>query len=107
MPTKVLEYITMGLPVISSRVKAVEDLFDDSAILFFEPGNAEQFARCALELFDNPARREELVRNADLRMAGIDSWGDECRTYLNLLNRLLVPGGQIVVPEEGSVSEIT
>jgi len=99
-PTKVLEYAAMGVPIIASRLKVLEDLFTDSAIMFFDPGSVDQFARCVLELFDNPTRRDELVRNADNIYVRTHSWSDERRAYFNLLNRLLAPGA-----EEGSGRE--
>jgi glycosyltransferase involved in cell wall biosynthesis len=88
-PTKVLEYAAMGLPIIAARVQALELLFPDSAILFFEPGNAHEFANCVLELYNNPKKREELVQYADNILSSMNSWSDERHTYINLLKRLL------------------
>jgi len=91
-PTKVLEYAAMGLPIIASRLKALEDLFTDSDVLFFEAGQESQFARCVQELFDNPARRDDLVRSVDSIFARKLNWNDERSAYLSLLNRLLARG---------------
>jgi len=91
-PMKVLEYAVMGIPIIASRLKILEDLFTDSALMLFDPGNVDQFARCVLELFRNPARREQLVRNADSVFVRPHSWSNERRAYFDLLDRLLAPG---------------
>jgi glycosyltransferase involved in cell wall biosynthesis len=99
-PTKVLEYAVMGIPIIASRLKILEDLFTGSAVMFFDPGNADQFAHCVLELFDNPARRDELVRNADSDFARAHSWSDERRAYFGVLNRLLPPRESVVASDE-------
>jgi glycosyltransferase involved in cell wall biosynthesis len=88
-PTKVLEYAYMGIPIIASRLKILEDLFGDSAIKYFEPGNSKQFAECVLELFETPALREELVRNADREYIQKNSWENEFNVYLNTINQLL------------------
>ncbi len=99
-PTKVLEYAVMGIPIIASRLKILEDLFTDSAIAFFEPGNVEQFTRWVLQLFESPARREELVRNADSVFVHTHPWRAELRAYYSLLNRLLPPGeGEVALAE--------
>lgn len=90
-PTKVLEYAAMGIPVIASRLKVLEDLFTDSSVMFFEPGNVEQFARCVLELFENPATRATLVRSMDENFVSLHSWSNEQQTYFKLLDHLLVP----------------
>jgi len=89
MPSKVPEYAAMGIPIVASRLRVLEDAFTDSAIMFFDPGNVEQFARCVLELFESPARRDELVRNADSIFVRTHSWSNERHVYFDLLNRLL------------------
>jgi glycosyltransferase involved in cell wall biosynthesis len=97
----------MGIPIIASRLKVIEDLFTDSALLFFDPGNVHQFARCVLELFESPARRDELVRNADAVFVRTHSWSGTQRVYFNLLNRLLASrGGALDKRDEGSAHEV-
>jgi glycosyltransferase involved in cell wall biosynthesis len=91
VPTKILEYGMMGLPIVSSRLKAVEGLFDDSEVMFFDSGDVDQFAGCILELYSNSTRRDDLVQNVDDKLRLAISWGHERRVYLALLNRLL-PG---------------
>lgn len=96
-PTKVLEYAAMGLPVIASRLPILESLFTDRAIMYFDPGNVQQFAQCVVHLHDNPACRDELVRNADEQFACRYSWANEQHVYLNVIDRLLgtKPPGRI------------
>jgi glycosyltransferase involved in cell wall biosynthesis len=89
VPGKVLEYAVMGLPIVSSRLRAVEELFPPSCVLYFEPGNVEQFTRCVLELHETPARRMDLVQNTDREFVQKHSWAAEQREYLGLLDRLL------------------
>jgi len=99
-PVKVLEYATMGIPIVAARFDVLEELFTDEAIMFFEPGNVAQFARCVIELYNNPARRDELVRNADRIFGAAYSWRAERRGYIALLNRLLASGaGKSVLDE--------
>lgn len=87
-PTKVLEYAVMGVPIIASRLKVLEDIFPESAILYFEPGNTEQFAECVLHLYKNPHCREQLVEAADRLFVQRHSWSHERNTYLGLLKQL-------------------
>ena len=63
---KMFEYIAMRKPVIISRTRAVEDFFgsDDCCLKYFESGNEEDLARCILELYNNPGKREKMVTNA-------------------------------------------
>lgn len=87
-PTKVLEYAFMGIPIISSRLKILEDLFGNFALKFFEPGDIKQFSKCVIELFENPSLREELVRNADREFVQKCSWKNEFNIYINTINYL-------------------
>ncbi|MDQ4076989.1 MAG: glycosyltransferase family 4 protein [Chloroflexota bacterium] len=90
-PTKVLEYVAMGLPVVASRLRVLEALFDKESVLFFEPGDVEGFARGVLELAHNPARRHELMGQADRAFVRRHRWHDERCLYLDVLNTLLPP----------------
>jgi glycosyltransferase involved in cell wall biosynthesis len=89
IPSKVLEYAVMGIPIIASRLKVLEDLFADSAILFFEPGAESEFANCVLELYNNKKRRDELVRNVDSIFTLKRTWKSEKMKYFKVLNYLL------------------
>jgi len=59
MSTKTFEYAASGLPVVSSRLKPSSYVFDDSCIMYAEPGNPQDFA----------AKLEQLCLNPDLRKA--------------------------------------
>lgn len=94
-PTKVLEFSAMGMPIVSSRLKMVEETFGDSAIMFFEAGNVSQFAQCVVELHQNPELRKRLAANAYQMFIQKFSWDHEFRVYLELLRRLL-PGTTVM-----------
>ena len=90
-PMKVLEYITMGIPVIAARLKGLEERLDNRAVMFFEPGDVEQFSDCVTELANSPARRAQLVQNADELLLQHDQKDNSHQSYLALLNHLLGP----------------
>jgi glycosyltransferase involved in cell wall biosynthesis len=64
LPNKLFEYIALGIPTIASALLAMKAYFDDKSVMFFEPGNEKDLARCILELYQNPAKRKSLVTNA-------------------------------------------
>jgi glycosyltransferase involved in cell wall biosynthesis len=88
-PGKLLEFVAMGIPIISSRLKIVEEMFDDSAVVFFEPGNENQFAQCVIELYETPSLKDEIICQADQVFAEKPSWEQEFQAYTDVLGRLL------------------
>lgn len=88
-PTKVLEYATMGIPIISSRLRIMQELFCNSSVMMYKPGDVNQFAQCVIKLYENPFLREEMVRNADQEFVQKYCWDIEFRDYLKLLNKLI------------------
>jgi glycosyltransferase involved in cell wall biosynthesis len=94
-PTKVLEFSAMGIPVVSSRLRMVEQIFGDSALMFFEAGNVSQFTQCVLELYQNPTLREKLTENAYQLFVQKFSWDHEFQIYLDMLHHLL-PGITVI-----------
>ena len=110
MPLKVLEYVMVGIPVVASRLRVLSDLFPESAIMFFNPGDVDAFPRCVLELFEHPTRRRDLVCAADETVLPQLNWDKERRTYFELLDRLLAPGERLTPSarrEDGLAKEAT
>lgn len=86
-PNKLFEYIACKRPVIAARLGAIEESFDDSCVMFFEPGNHEDLARCIIELYQSPERRRHLTENAYSRFEPI-CWKEAKKIYLNVVNDL-------------------
>ena len=85
---KMYEYIAMRKPVILSRLSAVEENFDDSCVMFFEPGNHEDLARCIAELYYSPEKRHDLAENAYRRYEKM-RWSETKRIYLDVVEDLI------------------
>ncbi|MBM4306340.1 MAG: glycosyltransferase family 4 protein [Deltaproteobacteria bacterium] len=64
LPVKLLEYVAMGIPVISSRLKTIEHYFSDNMVTYFEAGNVKSMANAILELYRNERKRQVQVVNA-------------------------------------------
>lgn len=54
LPVKLMEYVHMGMPVISSRLPVVERYFSDAEVLFYEPGSPEGLTKALRDLLDAP-----------------------------------------------------
>jgi glycosyltransferase involved in cell wall biosynthesis len=87
IPTKMLEYVTIGIPVLITRIEAVEVYFDTAMVMYFEAGDSRDLAGKLLDLYHNPARRQQLVDNA-LRFTSTYCWERQKQTYYRLLDEL-------------------
>jgi glycosyltransferase involved in cell wall biosynthesis len=81
---KMYEYIALRIPVITSRLPAIEDNFDNRALMFFEPGDYLDLAECILRLHDAPNLRHELARNAHARYE-VMRWNKTKHRYTRLV----------------------
>jgi len=88
-PGKVMEYAVMGLPIVSSRVRVVEDMFSTEAALYHDAGNVEQFIQCILEIYHNPSLKARLVEKADEEFVQVHTWINEQQLYHEVINRLV------------------
>jgi hypothetical protein len=87
-PNKLFELVSGKRPVIVPRLQAIEESFDESCVMFFKAGDSKDLARCILELYDHPAKRERLVKNASHRYKTI-SWAHSKETYLRVVHSLV------------------
>ncbi len=86
-PNKLFEYIALKKPVVIPRFKAIEEIFDDSCVMFFEPGNHKDLARCILELYNHPERGKKLAMSVYRRYEKI-RWSETKKIYLKIVESL-------------------
>lgn len=87
LPTKLMEYATLGIPSIVSRSTAVERYFTDDMVRFVEPGDATQLADAMVELAADPDRRAMLAESAQ-RFSRQYRWSDQAAAYVAVVDRL-------------------
>jgi glycosyltransferase involved in cell wall biosynthesis len=87
LPTKLLEYAALGMPVIAARTRTIAAYFDESMVEFFPPGDAEALAACISRLYRDRQRRAELARGIS-SFAERLSWRDLGAQYVELVEGL-------------------
>ncbi len=85
--TKIMEFMSQGLPAIVSRTRIDTYYYDESVVRFFESDNAEDLARAFRELAADPELRERLSKNGREFVAR-NSWETQKQAYLALVNSL-------------------
>ena len=86
--TKIMEFMSQGIPVVLSRTAVDSYYFKDSEVRFCESGNADSFAEGIIEVLTNDSLRQRLVRNAFTYVAR-NHWGSRKQDYLNLVDGLV------------------
>lgn len=85
---KMYEYLTLGIPVVSSRTRSVCAYFPPDSLQYFTAGDVDDLARAILELYESPHLRRELVSNASQVLARY-CWPRQREVYRDVVNSLL------------------
>ncbi len=87
-PTRILEYLSRGKPVIAPATPGIQDYFDSQQLLFFEVGDADDLARKIEYVFSHPAEVEAIVsRGMEVYMA--HQWTRERMKLVGVVEELL------------------
>jgi glycosyltransferase involved in cell wall biosynthesis len=86
--TKIMEFMSLGIPVVVSSTKIDRFYFDDTVVRFFESGNVAALAAAILEMIRNPEQRQAMAARA-LEYAVRNSWDTRKGNYLDLVDSLL------------------
>ena len=93
LPVKLLEYISLGIPVICARLRTVEHYFPEESLQYFEAGNASQLAHAIKMLYQQPLRRSALAGRAAQILRNL-SWENERHHLFEAIDSLLPGNGQ-------------
>ena len=86
--TKILEFMSLGVPVIVSKTKIDDYYFNESVVQFFEPDNEQDLSQCIQTLIENEPLRNRQKENA-LKFVEDFKWGKKSFEYLNLVDSLV------------------
>lgn len=89
LPTKLLEYVTMGIPCIVPKTGTIYRYFDEEMVQYFEAENVDSLAEAIITLYRNPNKRTTLSQLATERFANIYNWSAHKKVYTSLVEQLL------------------
>jgi glycosyltransferase involved in cell wall biosynthesis len=92
LPTKLLEYLALGLPTIATRTRTVVAHVPPEAVEYCAPDDAEALAAAILRLWEDPARRQALAAGAR-RWSAAHRWAKEAAAYCAAVDALVAARG--------------
>jgi glycosyltransferase involved in cell wall biosynthesis len=89
LPTKLLEYVTMGIPCIVPKTVTIGRYFDDEMVQYFEAENVDSLAEAIITLYRDSNKRSALSHNATERFANVYNWSTHKKVYTSLVEHLI------------------
>lgn len=89
--TKILEFMAMGVPVVTSNTRIDQYYFREGLVRFFESENTEDLAANILDLAQNPAKLSMLRAQGD-EFIQQNNWDVKKHEYLDLVDELVHRG---------------
>jgi len=83
--TKIMEFMSVGVPVVVSSTKIDRYYFNDSVVKFFVSGSAESLAEAMLEVLNHPEQGRRMAAEASA-YARQHSWDSRKADYLRLVD---------------------
>ncbi len=88
LPVKLLEYVSLGIPVVCARLETIEHYFDQSALRFFEPGRADRLAQAIEAVHARPEETRCMIERARTVAAKQLSFEEQRRRYYQTIDTL-------------------
>lgn len=85
---KVIEFMAMGLPIVSFDLKETRYSAGEAAV-YATPNDEREFARCIIELLDNPDRRQQMGEYGLQRVREHLAWEHSRKVLVQLYTELL------------------
>ena len=64
LPSKLIDYVVLGIPAIVPRLKAIEYYFAPDMVAYFEPENVESIVATTVRVYKDKEGREQQARSA-------------------------------------------
>ena len=85
--TKIMEFMSQGVPVVISRTKVDSHYFEEGTVHFFPSGDSQAMAEAMLDVVNNRGLRESLIARGYEYVEG-NSWDTKKKEYLDLVDTL-------------------
>jgi glycosyltransferase involved in cell wall biosynthesis len=87
-PTRILEYLALGKPVVAPSTIGIQDYFTPDSLLFFEPGDSEDLAD-KIEYVASHAIEAIAIAERGQQVYQRHTWQQEKQTFVSLVVNLI------------------
>jgi glycosyltransferase involved in cell wall biosynthesis len=85
--TKIMEFMSQGVPVVVSRTKVDTFYFEEGMVHFFESGNVDAMAKAMMEVMNDLALRNSLISRS-YEYVETNNWDQKKKEYVDLIDSL-------------------
>jgi glycosyltransferase involved in cell wall biosynthesis len=87
LPVKLLEYVAMGIPVVTSDLAAIRDYFSEEEVRFYPPGDGDALAAALVEVATDASLASSRAQRALERYRDY-RWSEQADRYVDLMDSL-------------------
>jgi glycosyltransferase involved in cell wall biosynthesis len=87
--TKIMEFMSQGIPVVVSRTKIDAFYFDETVVRFFDSGDDKSMADAMLDVIEHQDVREALITGG-YQYVNRHGWDRKKKEYLDLIDSLSI-----------------
>lgn len=103
--TKIMEFMSQGVPVVVSRTKVDTFYFEEGVVHFFRPGDSQAMAEAMLDVVSNQDLRKSLVTRG-YEYVERNNWSRKKSEYLSLVDSLSTERFDDIHPTRSAASPI-
>ena len=86
LPTKMLEYVALGKPVIAAKTRVISHYFDETMVRFFEPSDPESLADSIIDSYNHWDTEKKKKQNYQ-KFTSIYNWNLISKRYADLVRK--------------------
>lgn len=88
LPTKLLEYAALGIPVVTFRNPVIERYFPEDSVSYVDPASPENLRAAMLDLARNPEKAKAQAARAGAVMREL-SWESQRQAYFEVIDGMV------------------